>query len=223
MAIPITTSGCGAASGAAFLEDSIIAVNGFDCTISNVTNGCIYNTVRPYDFISTSKNCILATQGTCSNKLYIIDSCFNEIDGICLPNIGGPLLSAYLMCNGKILLTYRKAIVIANTDGSTGGIVANSNCESTDFISAIPNNKGLILAFNDGYRDTIQYRDCNGTISNCVLPSCVSIKSFAQSYDCTVYGLFAKGYPYRYLIPVLVDGVLNCVSESCFGTNLCCS
>ncbi|MBE6677231.1 MAG: hypothetical protein E7597_00340 [Ruminococcaceae bacterium] len=221
MAIPIIISNCGAASGATFSGNCIFAVNGFDCIIKNITEGCTYNSFRPYRFLSSDCNCLLATEGNCGNKIFILDNCFNEIGSICPPCAEGTLLTAYITCGRKLLLTYRKKIVIANGDGSIGETIATSNRENTDFIAAFPYHNGLLIAFNDGYRDTIQYRSCNGSISNCILPRCVNIQSFTQSDDGTVYGLFAKGYPYRYLIPVIIDGRLNCVTEECFGTNLC--
>ncbi len=222
MAIPVIISNCGAVSGAAFSDNCIFAVNGFDCIVKNVTEGCTYNVFRPYRFISSDRNCLLATDGGCGNKLYILDKCLNEIGNICLPCVYGPLLTAYITCDGKLLLTYRKKLVIANGDGGMGEAIAANNCDSTDFIAAFPYCNGLLIAFNDGYRDTIQYRGCNGRINNCILPQCINIRSFTQADDGTVYGLFAKGYPYRYLIPIIVDGVFNCVTDECFGTNLCC-
>lgn len=221
MAIPIVISNCAAATSATFICNSLYAVNGIDCFIKNISENCTINTIRPYGFISSNCNCSLAIQGTCSNKVYILDRCLNEIGSICLPNIGGPLLSAYILCNRKMLLTYRKKIVIANSDGSTGEIIATADCAETDFISAFPALNGTLLAFNNGIQDTIQYRSCNGNIGTCALPPCINIKNFVVGEDCTVYGLISKGYPYRYLFPILVDGTLNCVNETCFGTSLC--
>ncbi len=221
MAIPVTISNCGAVTGAVFSNNSVYAVNGVDCTVKNVCDDCCFSTFRPYSFLSKNCGCTLAISGFCSNRVYILDCCFKEIGSICFSFDYGPLLAAYLTEGNKLILTYRKTVIIANTNGSYMDTIATSSCDDSDFIAAILTDGGLLTAFNDGNRDTIQIRYGDGTTQSCTLPRCVGIKSFVVNDDCSIYGLFSKGYPYRYLLPIVTDGMFNCVSEECFGTNIC--
>lgn len=221
MAIPVIFPGCTAATGADFLCGSVLAVNSFDCVIYNATEKCKTCTSRPYSFISTSGNCILALGNDCSNKLFVLNSCFEEIGSICTDTGDGPLLTVYSAGCGRLILTYRRSIVAVDADGSSACIFATLNGAEKDFIAATPTCGGILLAYNDGSRDNIQYRRCDGAVSTCTLPQGISVKSFATGEDGTVFGLFAKGYPYRYLAPILVDGVLVCNFEGCFLSPLC--
>lgn len=221
MAIPIVMQDCIAATGATIVNKTIYAVNGIDCNLRNITCNCSVCVRRPYGFISSNCNCILATEGTCSNKIYILDLCFNEIGSICIRNGEGPLLTAYATDCGRLILTYRNVVILADCNGNTASVIGCTQKEGSEFISAFPFNHGILLALNNDDETVLQTRENCNVVQSCILPKGISVRSFTQGCDGTVYGLFSKGYPYRYLIPIIVDGILSCPTGNCFGISLC--
>lgn len=219
MAIPVILSSCGAATGAVYVKDCIYAVNGIDCVVENTTAFNCISTARPYSFLSYCNGCILAIEGFCSNKVYILDCCFREIGSLCFTSKYGPLSAAYKTDTNRLVLTFAKAIAVTDSLGNLQLQIANITCNEAVFISAFPLSNGILIALRDGAFDHLQFRSYCGKTQSCILPNCVSIKSFLQFNDCTVYGLIGKGYPYRYLCPVVIDGLLNCVNENCFNIN----
>jgi len=140
----------------------------------------------------------------CSNRIYILNDRFEEIDSITPELNAGPLQSVYVCKgNGNLVLTYRNAIYTSDLNGQILSTVRTS-LPGADYISGIPLCNGILLAYTDGQRDTIQYNACTNT-----LPPCVRIKSFLENDDGEVYALVSKGYPYTFLIPVFQDGLLN--------------
>lgn len=210
MSIPVVFPGCTAVTSADFHCGSIIAVNSFDCVIRNTTEKCNITANRPYGFIASNGGELLALGGNCGNKVYILNGDFEEVASICIRTQNGPLLSVYGAGCGKLLLTYRKRIVLAERDGSTTQTLAEMTDDEKDFLSALPTPVGMLLAYGDGNRDNLRLCGCGGAVGNCTLPEGVTFKGFAVGGDGTVFCLYANGYPYRYLAPVLTDGVLCC-------------
>lgn len=205
MKTPITIPGCTPASGSAMLCEKTYAVNGFDCCIFQTDNDCCIKTRRPYSFISSFCACggLLAVTD-CSNRIYILNDRFEEIDSISPATNSGPLQSVYL-CNGSgnLVLTYRDAIFASDLGGQILSTISTATTD-IDYISAIPLCNGILLAYTNGGRDTIKYNACTNT-----LPACVRVKSFLEDGNGEVYALVGKGYPYTFLIPVFQDGLLS--------------
>ncbi|MBR6594527.1 MAG: hypothetical protein IKK83_05040 [Clostridia bacterium] len=221
MSIPVKFSDCSAVTGATFNgHGDILTVNSFDSAVYNNTSKCDLCTCRPYSFISAHCSCILAISGGCSNRVYVLNECLEETGGICLRGGNGPLLTVYLTEDCGMVLTYRNAVYLADENGSISETLATASCEDGEFIAAAPTDTGMLYAVSENGAQYILHRSPCGNDS-CYIPVGIMFKSFVYGNDGTVYGLFAKGYPYRYLVPVLVNGALQCPSASCFGTRLC--
>lgn len=220
MTIPITQSMCKAATGAVISDNNILTVNSADCAVENSYNGTCIETARAYEFVSGYNDMYLATGTSCNNRVYILNSSFKEIASICFPACNGPILSAYAMPCNRILLTYRNKITVGNYNGNFTQTVDEICDSDSEFISAVPTDNGILFAYTNGSYETLQYNRCCGYTDSCILPSNIRIKNFVTDSD-TVYGLFSKGYPYRYLLPVVQGCSLLCPNENDFSISDC--
>lgn len=209
MKIPVVLPNCLSADGAAIRGDEVLAVNGHDSAIYNVSGRCEIQTAKPYFFISfiPYDGGLLALSERCGNRIYVLNGELQETASV-VPNVyAGALESAFVYPDASgILLTYGKLAAKVDASGRLLETVGFADDADVDLLSSYPLTDGFILAYTDGDRTIIRLI-ADGE-SSFILPECVSFKSFAEDGDGTVYALVGKGYPYTYLTPVYENGVL---------------
>ncbi len=211
MNIPISLPTGLPATGAAFSCGRILATDGFECAVYSVEEKCRVPAKRPYGALSAVCGCgdLLATGGSCTNRVYVLDAALTETDGFTPGVNAGPLLGAHCCPDGGLTLTYREAVYLSDCRGNVLCALKRAE-EDMDFIDYLPLCRGFLLGYNAGRGDVIEYCGCCSR-GSCTLPPCVRLKGFTLSEEGEPYALISKGYPYSFLVPLFDNGAFSCL------------
>lgn len=213
----ITLPTSAAVSGAAWNGEHIYAVDGLTPWVFVFENSGLfiqrfhtirsYRTVR-YDF---GGNRFAATDRSCSGRIYILNTRFEEIGSIPLElqtvSDRTVMDAGYNEANTGFDVTHPYALRVYALDGSYDHTVTRTPV-SRVFLHWADFGTHRALHYLENNRFYVTVDKIGG-----ILPDCVELKAFIPRGE-NLYGAFNVGFIYTYFIPIFTDGVLN---TSIFG------
>ncbi|MGI6715784.1 MAG: hypothetical protein ACOX3X_01125 [Eubacteriales bacterium] len=162
----------------------------------------VYRTVR-YDF---GFGRFVATDRACSDRLYILNSRFEEIGNIPLETqtTSDRVVkdAGYNRENTGFDVTHPFALRVYALDGSYVSTVTR-NPSGREFLHWADFGEHRALHYLENGRYYVTVDRVGG-----ILPDCVYLKAFIPRGE-NLFGAFGVGYLYTYFIPIFTDGQLN--------------
>lgn len=215
----ITLPNCAAVSGAAWTGEQIYAVDGLSPRVYVFRSDGLYldrfRAIRVYRtvrFDDINKNRFAATDVSCSPRVFILNSRFEEIGGVALETQTFSdrivLDAGYNRDGSGFLITHPFSLRVYALDGSYVSTVTR-NPVGRQFLHWAEFGLHRALNYTENDRTYITVDRVGG-----IFPECVALKAFIPMEN-NLYGAFNVGFIYTYFIPIYENGALN---TSIFGS-----